>query len=232
MESDNNDYLQKLKRMAYIHGLDIYCLSIHQDFVSPDAEIRNKNIEHTKKCIDTAYRLGVPSIRLNSGRWRTVKSFNELMQKRGIETPIDGYTEDDAFGWIIDCIQECLPKAEECGVILGLENHWGITSTPEGVNKIIEAVNSDWLKVVMDTGNFLDNTYESLLKIATHAVMVHAKTYFGGGEWYTLDIDYKKVMQILDSINFSGYISIEFEGKEDPLSGVAKSIELIRNSIY
>jgi L-ribulose-5-phosphate 3-epimerase len=154
------------------------------------------------------------------------------MQKRGIETPIDGYTEDDAFRWIIDCIQECLPKAKECGVILGLENHWGLTSTAEGVNKIIEAVNSDWLKVVMDTGNFLDNTYESLSKIAPYAVMVHAKTYFGGGEWYTLDIDYKKVMQILDSINFSGYISIEFEGKEDPLSGVPKSIELIRNAIY
>lgn len=62
--------------------------------------------------------------------------------------------------------------------------------------------------------------------------MVHAKTYFGGGEWYTLDIDYKKVMQILDSINFCGYVSIEFEGKEDPSSGVAKSIELIRNAIY
>jgi len=232
MESDNNAYLQELKRMAYTHGLDIYCLSIHQDFVSPDSEVRNKNIEHTKKCIDIAYRLGAPSIRLNSGRWRTVKSFSELMQKRGIEPPIEGYTEDDAFGWIIDCIQECLPKAEECGVILGLENHWGLTSTPEGVNRIIEAVNSDWLKVVMDTGNFLDNTYESLLKIAPYSVMVHAKTYFGGGEWYTLDIDYKKVMQILDSIDFSGYISIEFEGKEDPLSGVPKSIESIRNAIY
>lgn len=229
MESEENDYLQKLKRTAFVYGLDIYCLSIHQDFVSPDAEARKKNIDHTKKCIDIASKLGAPCIRLNSGRWRTVKSFDELMQRRGIEPAIEGYSEDDAFGWVIESIRECLPKAKECGVVLGLENHWGLTATPEGLNRIIEAVNSDWLKVIMDTGNFLDNTYDALQKIVPDTVMVHAKTYFGGGEWYTLDLDYKRIAKMLDSTGFTGYISIEFEGKEDPLTGVPKSIELIRD---
>lgn len=231
MESEQNDYLQRLKRSAFIHGLDIYCLSIHQDFVSPSAEERAGNVAHTKRCIEIANRLGAPCIRLNSGRWKTVKSFDELMRRGGIESPIEGYTDDDAFGWVIECIQECLPDAERHGVIMALENHWGLTSTPEGVNRIVESIDSDWLKVVMDTGNFLKNTYNGLQSIAPHTVLVHAKTYFGGGEWYTLDIDYNKVSQILDSVQFCGYVSIEFEGKEDPLTGVPKSIDLLRGCL-
>ncbi|MFQ6041736.1 MAG: sugar phosphate isomerase/epimerase family protein [Candidatus Poribacteria bacterium] len=230
MESEDNSYLQRLKRTAFINGLDIYCLSIHQDFVFPETEIRRKNIEHTLECIEIAYKLGAPAIRLNSGRWGTLKSFDELMANGGVEPALAGYTEDDAFEWVIDSIEQCLPKAEECGVILALENHWGLTYSPEGVNRIVEAINSDWLKVTMDCGNFPSDIYESLRKIAPHTVLVHAKTYFGGGEWYSLDIDYSKVAEILSAVNFKGYVSIEFEGKEDPLTGMPKSIEMIRNS--
>ena len=230
MESEDNAYLQRLKRTAFINGLDIFCLSIHQGFVSPDVEIRKKNIAHTLKCIEIAYKLGAPAIRLNSGRWGTLKSFDELMANEGVEPVLLGYTEDDAFEWVIDSIEQCLPKAEECGVILALENHWGLTCSPEGVNRIVEAINSDWLKVTMDCGNFLSDIYVSLQKIAPHTVLVHAKTYFGGGEWYTLDIDYSKVAEILSAVNFKGYISIEFEGKEDPLTGMPKSVEMIRSN--
>jgi len=229
MESEDNAYLQRLKRTAFINGLDIYCLSIHQGFVSSDAEICKKNIAHTLNCIEIAYKLGAPAIRLNSGRWGTLKSFDELMANGGVEPVLPGYTEDDAFGWVIDSIEQCLPKAEECGVILALENHWGLTCSPEGVNRIVESINSDWLKVTMDCGNFLSDTYISLQKIAPHTVLVHAKTYFGGGEWYTLDIDYSRVAEILSAVNFKGYVSIEFEGKEDPLTGMPKSIEMIRD---
>lgn len=230
MESEENQYLQRLKHTAFINGLDIYCLSIHQGFVSPDIEVRRQNIAHTHKCIELAYKLGAPSIRLNSGRWGTLKSFDELMANEGLEPALPGYTEDDAFGWVIDSIEQCLPRAEECGVILALENHWGLTCSPEGVNRIVESINSDWLKVTMDCGNFLSDTYVSLQKIAPHTVLAHAKTYFGGGEWYTLDVDYAKVAEILSTVNFKGYVSIEFEGKEDPSTGVPKSIEMIRKA--
>jgi sugar phosphate isomerase/epimerase len=67
MDSEDNAYLQQLKRTAFSLGLDIYCLSIHQNFVSPDSEERQKHIAHTLKCIDLAHALGAPCIRLNSG---------------------------------------------------------------------------------------------------------------------------------------------------------------------
>ena len=80
MDSEDNGYLQKLKRHAFKNGVDLICLSIHQDFVDPDPAVRQRNIAHTEKCIELAYNLGIPSIRLNSGRWGTVKSFNKLME--------------------------------------------------------------------------------------------------------------------------------------------------------
>ena len=223
-------YCQSLKRHAFRNGIDLICLSIHQDFVDPDAAVRKQNVEHTLKCIELAYQLGVPCIRLNSGRWNTIASFDDLMKARGDEPVLPGHTQDEGFKWCIECIEKCIPKAEQCGVVLALENHWGLSRTPEGQLRIINAVPSPWLGALMDTGNFLESPYEKLKMIAPKTVFVQAKTYFGGGEWYTLDLDYKRIAAILREVNYSGYVSLEFEGKENPDVAVPKSLELLRQS--
>lgn len=230
MDSEEPSYLQKLKRHAFLNGVDLIALSIHQDFVDPKPEERQKNIDHTIRCIELAYKLGIPCIRLNSGRWNTIASFDDLMKARGIEPVLEGHTEDEGFKWCIDSIEKCLPKAAECGVILALENHWGLTRTPEGLLRVLNAIKSPWLGALMDTGNFLEDPYKKLKEIAPKAVFVQAKTYYGGGEWYTLDLDYKRIAQILRDVDYGGYISLEFEGKEDPASGVPKSIEALREA--
>jgi sugar phosphate isomerase/epimerase len=231
MESEDNGYLQKLKKHAFVNGIAMTCLSIHQGFVTPDKAELKKHVDHTIHCIELAYKMGIPCLRLNTGRWNTIKSFDELMANRGIEPILPGYTEDDGYKWCIDGIQQCLAKAEECGVLLALENHWGLGSTPEGMLRIHETVNSPWLGLLMDTGNFLENPYDKLEKIAPKANFVQAKTYYGGGEWYSLDLDYPRIMNILKKVNYQGYVSIEFEGKEDPKSGVRKSVELLRKAM-
>ena len=230
MASEEKNYLQNLKRRAFIQGLDLYALSIHQGFVFPNAGERNKNVDHTIHCIELAYDLGIPAIRLNSGRWGTIKSFDELMRHGGYEPVLPGYTEEDAFDWIIESIEKCLPFAEKNGVILGLENHWGLTNSPRGVDRIVSAIDSDWLMVTMDCGNFLDEPYEKLEQISSQAVLVHAKTYYGGGEWYTLELDYVRIADILKDVGFNGYISLEFEGKADADVGVPKSVALLRKA--
>lgn len=230
MDSDERTYLLKLKRHAFLNGVDLICLSIHQNFVSPDAAVRAKNIEHTLHCIEMAYQMGIPCIRLNSGRWGTVESFDRLMELRGEEPPIAGYSEDNAFDWCIDSIGKCLPKAQDCGVILGLENHWGLTRKAEGVLRIVNAINSPWLGALMDTGNFLEDPYEKLKMMAPKTVFVQAKTYFGGGEWYTLDLDYQRIAAILVRAQYHGYVSLEFEGKENPDTGVPKSLALLKDA--
>ena len=229
MDGEDRAYLQSLKRRAFVNGLDLICLSIHQNFVSPDKEVRRAQVEHTLRCIELAYALGIPSIRINSGRWNTV-SFDELMALRGIEPPIPGYTEDDAYDWCIESMAACMNKAQECGVLLALENHWGLTREPEGVLRIVNAVNSPWLGVLMDTGNFLEAPYDKLEVMAPHTVFVQAKTYFGGGEWYTLDLDYHRIAAMLSEVGYKGYVSLEMEGKEDPDIAVPKSIALLREA--
>jgi sugar phosphate isomerase/epimerase len=229
MAGEDNAYLQKLKKHAFVNGIAMTCLSIHQGFVNPDKAELKKHIDHTNHCIELAYKMGIPCMRLNTGRWNTIKSFDEFMAKRGIEPAIEGYTEDEAFKWCIDSIQQCLKKAEECGVLLALENHWGLGSTPEGMLRIKNAIDSPWLSLLMDTGNFLENPYDKLEKIAPQTSFVQAKTYYGGGVWYSLDLDYKRIADILKKVNYQGYVSIEFEGNEDPYSGVKKSVDLLRS---
>ena len=229
LDAAGRAYLRKLKRHAFINGVDLICVSTHQNFVSPKPEEIDKNVEHTKKCIEIAYQLGVPSIRINTGRWNTV-DFDTLMANRGIEPVLAGHTEEEGFKWCIDAIQRCLPKAEECGVILALENHWGLARTPEGLLRIINAIPSPWLGVLMDTGNFLEDPYVKLKQIAAKTVFVQAKTYFGGGEWYTLELDYKRIGRILAEVNYSGYISLEFEGKESADTAVPRSIAMLRKA--
>jgi sugar phosphate isomerase/epimerase len=227
---ESNDYLQKLKRQAFTLGLDLCGFSTHQGFVSPDADSRKKNIDHTLHCIELAYKLGIPTIRVNTGRWGTSKNFDELMKNKGIEPRLEGYTDDQGFEWVIDSFEKLIKKAEECGVVLGLENHWGLGRTAEGVLRVVSAIKSPWLAVTLDTGNFLDDQYAQYEKLAPHAVLVQAKTYYGGGTWYTLDIDYARVADILKKHNYRGYISLEFEGKEDFKTAVPKSLELLRKA--
>jgi len=230
MDEETTAYCNRLKRHAFLNGIDLIALSIHQDFVDPDPDYRRQQVAHTVHCLELAHQMGIPAIRLNSGRWNTIKSFDDLMAARGIEPIPEGVTLDEGFKWCIDSIEECLKTAEKLGVVLALENHWGLTNTPEGMLRLLGAVDSPWLGALMDTGNFLENPYEKLELIAPKTVFVQAKTYYGGGEWYTLDLDYKRVAQILADVNYRGYVSLEFEGKDPASSGVPKSIEMLREA--
>lgn len=232
MDNETPAYCNKLKKMAFENGLSLPLLSIHQDFVFPDAAERQKHIDHTKKCMDIAAQLGIPAIRLNSGRWKTIPSFDDLMKAKGEEPPIKGYTENDAFKWCIDSIQACIPHAEKTGVMMALENHWGLTTRVDNVLKIWKAVNSPWLGINVDTGNYPNGVdiYNEIGKLAPHATIVQCKTYHGGGVWYTLDLDYKKIAGILRKANFHGWISLEMEGNEAASTAVPKSLATLRQA--
>ena len=228
MDQDSGPYLQQLKKRAFLNGVSLCGFSTHQGFVSPQPEERRKNIEHTIRCIEIAYELGIPTMRVNTGRWGTTKSFDDLMKNKGIEPNLEGYTDDDGFKWVIDSFQKILPTAEKCGVVLGLENHWGLGRTATGVLKIVDAIRSPWLQVTLDTGNFFDQLYEQLEQLAPKTVYVQAKTYMGGGTWYTLDIDYARIAKILSTVNYRGFISLEFEGKADYRTAIPESLALLR----
>ena len=149
-----------------------------------------------------------------------------------MEPTLDGYTDEDGFTWVIDAIEKCVPTAERCGVVLGLENHWGLGRTAQGVKRIVDAIDSPWLQVTLDTGNFLEDREAQMELLAPQTFLVQAKTYYGDGKWYTLDIDYPKIGAMMRKHNYRGYISLEFEGKESPESAVPKSLEVLRDAFW
>ncbi|WP_425234410.1 sugar phosphate isomerase/epimerase family protein [Ulvibacterium sp.] len=232
MNSEDNGYLQKLKKQAFHAGLDLMGFSTHQGYLSPEKRYREQNISKTLHQIELAYKLGIPTMRLNTGRWGTSKSFDDLMANKGMEPTLEGYTDEDGFKWVIDAIEQCIPTAERCGVVLGLENHWGLGRTAEGVKRIVDAINNPWLQVTLDTGNFLENREAQMELLAPQTYLVQAKTYYGGGKWYTLDIDYPKIGEMMRRHNYKGYISLEFEGNESPDTAVPKGLELLRDAFW
>lgn len=232
MNSEDNGYLQKLKKQAFHAGLDLMGFSTHQGYLNPEKGYREQNISKTLHQIELAYKLGIPTMRLNTGRWGTSKSFDDLMANKGMEPTLEGYTDEDGFKWVIDAIEKCIPTAERCGVVLGLENHWGLGRTAEGVKRIVDAINSPWLQVTLDTGNFLEDREAQMELLAPQTFLVQAKTYYGGGKWYTLDIDYPKIGEMMRRHNYKGYISLEFEGNESPDTAVPKGLELLRESFW
>ncbi len=230
MESEEPSYLQMLKQRALLNGVDLMGFSTHQGFVTPDERKRQSEVNKTLHQIELAYELGIPTMRINTGRWGTSKNFNELMANRGIEPVLEGHTEDEGFEWVIDSMHKLVEKAKICGVTLGLENHWGLGLTPEGVLRIVDAINSPWLQVTLDTGNFLEDPYDRLEKLASKCVLIQCKTYYGGGTWYELDLDYDRIAALMKKHDYKGYVSLEFEGKEDALTAVPKSLELLRSA--
>jgi len=230
MTDETLAYVNALKKAAFRNGLALPMLSIHQDFVHPDPAERQKHIDHTKHCIELAAQLGIPCVRLNSGRWKTIESFDDLMKVKGDEPPLPGHTQDEAFDWCIQSIEACLPAAEKAGVMLALENHWGLTTRPENLLRIYRAMKSPWLGINLDTGNFPGDPYAGLEQLAKDAVIVQAKTYYGGGKWYTLDLDYPRIAGILRKAGYQGWVSLEMEGEEPAETAVPKSLAVLRSA--
>jgi sugar phosphate isomerase/epimerase len=232
MASEELSYLNSLKKRAFHSGLDLMGFSTHQGYVYPKVEKRQENIDLTIHQIELAYQLGIPTMRINTGRWGTSRDFDHLMENKGIEPTLEGYTDEDGFKWVIDSLEKVIPTAEKCGVVLGLENHWGLGRLPEGVKRIVDAIDSPWLRVTLDTGNFLEDPYDKLEELAPYTSLMQAKTYYGGGKWYSLDLDYPRIGEIMRKHDYKCYISLEMEGKADPMEAVPQSLEVLRDAFW
>ncbi len=231
MDDESNGALQALKGRAHALGMTLMGFSTHQGFLYPEPERRRENVDRTVRQLQLANAMGIPTMRINTGRWGTTRSFNQLMQDEGVEPVPEGLSEETGFGWVIDAIETILPRAEEYGVVMGLENHWGLGRTAAGVLRIVETIDSPWLQITLDTGNFFEDRFEQLQTMAASRIpitLVQAKTYYGGGRWYTLDIDYGRIAAMLREAEYRGWISLEFEGREDASTGVPRSLALLR----
>jgi len=230
LESEDITYYNKLKKLAFDSGLALPFLSIHQNFVNPDARTRKLHIEHTFECIRQAVQMGIPAIRMNTGSWPGKRAPNYY--QTGISEPLSGYTDRDAVNWVIDGMGECLKRAEREGIVLCIENHWGLSSNIDLLMEIYNALSSSpSMGLNVDTGNYVGDPYPQFRRLVKHANIIQAKTYYGGGYFYDLDLDYDRIARIMREENFTGYVSLEMEGKEDPEIAVPKSYAMLRKAL-
>jgi sugar phosphate isomerase/epimerase len=225
--------LHELRQYAAIRGIVPVTIAASHNPVQTTQEAREAELAKLKSTVDWASAIGAPFVRALGGRWNTASSFQDLLDHDGEEPAAEGYTIDQSYEWAIWALKEGAAYAGSRGVTLVLENHWGLTGTEIGCLRIRDGVDSPWLKLVLDTGNFVHrpDQYAAMATFLPHLAILHAKVYKGGGMVVTPDIDYTRVAELLRSIDYNGYLSIEFEGKAHPSEGIPEGIATIRQAL-
>ncbi|MGC8833688.1 MAG: sugar phosphate isomerase/epimerase family protein [Armatimonadota bacterium] len=204
-------YLHRLKRFVFLQGLDISGTAVGNNFCQPSPEVRKQQIALVRQWIDISAALGSPVLRVFAG-------------------PVpQGHTEEEAREWTIEALKECAEYAQARGVMLALENHGGITDTAEKTISLIKSVASDWVGANLDFGNYHENPYEEIAATAPYAITTHAKTHTEGPNGRE-ELDYTRIAQIMFENDYKGYISIEYEEREDPMSAIPRFVEKLRSA--
>jgi sugar phosphate isomerase/epimerase len=206
------EYLAQLKGRCTRLGLDVSGTAVGNNFATGDAEKFKKDMAMTKAWIEHTARLGGKTMRIFAGSLDKGDKDEEKARQRCIAG-----------------IQEACDHAAKYGVILALENHGGITATPDQILAIVKAVKSDWFGINLDTGNFhTEDPYADLEKLAPYTVTVQIKSEIHRAGKKKEDADYKRLIGMLRAVNYRGYVALEYEGSEDRKTGIPKAIEALK----
>lgn len=208
------EYLMEVKARTFHLGLDISGTAIGNDFCLPPGEDRQRQLQMCHDWIDHAAAMGAPVIRIFAGK-----------------VPKGG-TEEEALDRCVEGINESLKYAESKGVVLALENHGGITATPEQLLAIVERVDSSpFFGVNFDSGNFrTEDPYGDLEKIAPYAVNAQVKVAIAGPDGKKTRTDFDRVIKILKDAGYRGYVALEYE-ENDPRTEIPQYLDTLRKLI-
>lgn len=207
------EYLLAVKERCFRLGLDVSGTAIGNDFCKVGKD-REFELEMTRKWIDYAAIVGAPVIRIFAGN-----------------VP-KGETEEAALERCVAGIDESVAYAAGKGVVLALENHGGITATPEQLLKIVSQVKpSPWFGINFDSGNFRTaDPYGDLEKIAPYAVNAQVKVSIApNGKKEKAHL--ARIVEILKKSAYRGYLVLEYEEPEDPRVEIPKYLAALRDLI-
>lgn len=208
------------------HGLEVACVSVSNDFGLPTDELRDKSEAKVRRWLDVAAAMQAPVLRVFAG-W---PAFGKQ----------PGYASEKARLWddMVVRLRRCAEATTGTGVVLGLENHnhGGFTATVEDLVRILDEVAHPALKVTLDTGDYIVDTaevngYAAVERAAPHAAHVHAKLYTPDASGSEPTHDWPRILRTLATSGYDGYVSIEYEGKEDPMTAVPRGARHLRASL-
>lgn len=215
LKSQDPDYLLKIKKLATDLHITISAVSPGNSFGKDSEKEERLEVEKINRWTDTAYLLGAPNLRIFAG-WAPKERHKELWPK------------------VVKSIKECAAYSAGKGVTLAIESHnsGGYLPTSVETLKLIKDVNSPWVKLNLDTGNYHDSDmYEALAKSMPYTTHMHAKIHKLSREGKELEFDYDRICKILKAANYRGFFNVEYEGKEDELEYVPKAFSMIRTFI-
>lgn len=210
--STSDEFLLPLRRLAYRSGVEIYSISIRTDLCRPTPELRRKETDELRGWVDVANKLGASHIRVFGGT-----------------VPKDS-TEDQAAQWVGEILKRAAEYSGSRGVILGLENHGGITSRAGRIVEIVRKVDSPWVGINLDTGNFREDAYNQIQLCVPYAVNVQVKEKIRV-ENSTQDSDWPRIVAMLRRAGYKGYLALEYEEKEPAPAAVPRLMTKLRQVI-
>ncbi len=210
-------YLKELVEAAKQAGSKLLNIAVDEkgDLSSLDAGVRGQSLEAYGQWIPVAKAIGVSAIRCNSG--------GKEITDRGA-----------AIGACIESFTELAKRGKEHGVAILMENHGGLSSDPDSIIQVMEAVGQavgrEWVGTLPDFGNWYPpiERYEATRKIFPYAKAVHAKTKDIDENLNHPAFDLAKCVQIAKAAGYDGYLGIEYEGAGEPVEGVKRSVRILK----
>ncbi len=196
-EAPQYGYLNRFKKACADNDVEILLIMCDDegDMASEDKNLRMQSAKNHHKWVDIADVLGCHSIRCNSGH---AKPGDKEAIKRAAES--------------FSALSE---YAAQANINVIIENHGGLSSYPDDLVELMEAVGKPNFGTLPDFGNFPDEVdkYEAVKKMMPYAKAVSAKAYdFDPQTGNETKIDYDKMMNIVLDAGYDGWVGIEFEG--------------------
>lgn len=204
-------YIASLRNLAFKCGMPFSGAACGSSMVQADAAKRAQVLEEIKRWVDATELLGASHLRIFAGRLPS------------------GATAGNGLDWCVEIMKPACDYAGKKGITLGVENHDGITQRADACLELIRRVDSPFGGINLDISNFVAGSdaeqyqqIEACVPVATHT---HIRDTFGDSH---RPIDLDRVWQIFAKGGFKGYMSVEYEGEEDEMTGVPKLLERTR----
>jgi sugar phosphate isomerase/epimerase len=209
-------YLAQMKKRAADAGIKSLLIMCDGEgsLGDPDTAKRQQAVQNHHKWVDAARMLGCHSIRVNAA---SEGSYDEQMKLAA------------------DGLKNLCVYAKPMDINVIVENHWGLSSQGTWLPKVIEMTGMDNCGTLPDFGNFPDEVdrYEAVGLMMPFARAVSAKSYDFDADGNETKIDYDKMMEIVLSHGYRGYVGVEYEGdrlsEEDGIVATRKLLEKIRS---
>ena len=208
---DLSAFLAAFRRKAYLAAVELPSIAIRSDLCRPDPRAQDMEVAWLQHWVDVSHELGSSHIRVFGGN-----------------VP-KGSSEDEAAIWVTEILKRAGDYAADKGVVLGLENHGGITSRAERIIQIVRATDHPNVGINLDTGNFRSNPYQQIEMCLPYAVNSQFKVDIRDEQGNHTPSDWDRIVRMFADAGYRGYMALEYEAAEDPFAAVPRHLARLRD---